>query len=76
MQAASSLIFWVPPVFALVAILSAWLYYAARDEQTRKSYGQGQLYRCANCGRIYVEHRQVPMARCPGCDHLNEAPLR
>ncbi len=74
--ASSALVFWVPPVFALVAILAAWLYYAAREEKTRKSYDPGRLYRCVNCGRLYVEPRQVPMARCPHCDHLNEAPLR
>lgn len=76
MGSASSLVFWLPPVFALVAIFGAWLYYASRKGWPDKSYHHGRLYRCAGCGRVYVEPRQVPMARCPHCDHLNEAPLR
>lgn len=73
----SALVFWVPPVFALVALLGAWLYYATRKSRPGTLHlHDGRLYRCAHCGRVYVEPRQVPMARCPHCDHLNEALLQ
>lgn len=68
-----NLVFWVPPVFALVALFGAWIYYAAREDWPDKPHRQGRLYRCSTCGRVYVEPRQVPMARCPHCDRLNEA---
>ncbi len=67
---------WVPPVFALVMIFGAWIYYATRKGLPDNPWSAGRLYRCASCGRIYVEPRQVPMSRCPDCDRLNEAPAR
>lgn len=71
----SSLVFWLPPVFALVTILGVWLYYESRKDPSRESHQHGRLYQCVNCGCVYDEPRQVPMARCPRCDHINEAPL-
>ncbi len=72
----SAAIFWAPVVFALVAIFSAWVYYASRKGWPEKPAPAGRLYRCAGCGRVYVEPRRVPMSRCPVCDRLNEAPAR
>lgn len=73
---AATWIFWVPPVFALVTLLIAWIYYASLKGWPYKTAQNGHLYRCAACGRVYVEPRRVPMSRCPACDHLNEAPDR
>ncbi|HMP77713.1 MAG TPA: hypothetical protein PKE12_15565 [Kiritimatiellia bacterium] len=72
----SIVILWGPPVFALVAVFGAWIYYATRKAPPEKPLHDGRLYRCAACGRVYVEPRQVPMARCPACDRLNDAPVR
>lgn len=72
----SNLIFWAPAVFALVTLFIAWIYYASRNRWTDKPLHDGRLYRCATCGRVYVEPRQVPMARCPHCARLNEVPVR
>ncbi len=72
----SHLIFWAPAVFALVALFAAWIYYASRNRWLYKTPREGRLYRCAVCGRVYVEPLQVPMARCPHCARLNEGPAR
>ena len=42
----------------------------------RATLTQGRLYRCAACGHVYAEERDVPMARCPSCDRFNEAVRR
>ena len=33
----------------------------------------GKIYRCGRCNHVYVDTRDVPMSRCPQCDHFNEA---
>lgn len=65
-----------PPVFALVAIFAAWIYYEARARWPEKPLAEGRLYRCAACGHVYVESRDVPVSRCPRCDRLNDAVRR
>lgn len=65
-----------PVVFALVAIFGAWQYYSSRSMWPQKPVAEGRIYRCAQCGHVYVEARDVPMSRCPRCDRLNEAVRR
>ena len=66
----------VAPVFTLVGLFAAWIYYSNRVQWPQKPLADGRLYRCSSCGHVYVEARDVPMARCPKCDHLNEAVRR
>ena len=66
----------VVPLFTLVGLFGAWIYYALRSPWPRATLTQGRLYRCAACGHVYAEARDVPMARCPSCDRFNEAVRR
>ena len=63
----------LPLVFALVAIFGAWVYYESRHVWPEKPLAEGRLYRCAACGHVHVEARDVPVSRCPRCDRLNDA---
>ena len=68
--------FVMPVVLALVALFAAWIYYGARRLWPQKPLAEGRIYRCAACGHVYVEGRDVPMSRCPRCDRINEAVRR
>jgi len=68
--------FVVPAVFALVGIFAAWIYYSSRRSWRADPLAEGRLYRCSACGHVYEEARDVPMSRCPRCDHFNEAVRR
>ena len=59
--------------FNLLALLLVGLYYANRLLWPKPMAVPGKIYRCAKCNHVYVEPRDVPMARCPQCDHFNEA---
>jgi hypothetical protein len=59
--------------FNLLALLVTWLYYANRTLWPRSRKNVGRIYRCAQCAHVYVDQRDVPMARCPECDRFNEA---
>ena len=66
----------VPFLFTLVAVFLASVYYSAR-EVTRKVKGaRARIYRCAVCYHVYVDSRDVPLARCSRCGCLNEAVKR
>ena len=64
------------PVFTLVGLIGAWIYYGQRVQWPEKPLAEGRLYRCSACGHVYVESRDVPMARCPKCDRFNESVRR
>ena len=66
----------IVPVFSLVGFFAAWLYYQTRVSWPKKSMAEDRLYRCTTCQHVYVESRDVPMARCPKCDRFNEAVRR
>ena len=59
--------------FNLLALLLVGLYYASRLLWPKPMAAPGKIYRCTKCKHVYVEPRDVPMARCPQCDHFNEA---
>ena len=59
--------------FNLLALLAGWLYYANRLLWPKPMAAPGKIYRCARCRHVYVDPRDVPMARCPQCHHFNEA---
>lgn len=59
--------------FNLLALLLCWLYYAGRLLWPKPMAAPGKIYRCTRCNHVYVDTRDVPMSRCPQCDHFNEA---
>jgi len=65
-----------PFVFALVVLFVAGLYYAARFHAPRIKTSRARIYRCSVCRHVYVDARDVPLARCPRCGCLNEAVKR
>jgi hypothetical protein len=69
-------IIFVPFLFSLVALFACYLYYAVWRAAPRAPSRRERIYRCAACGHVYVEARDVPMARCPRCDNMNEAMKR
>ena len=66
----------VPLVFALVGLFGCWVYYAARRNAQRIRTAHARIYRCSVCHHVYVDARDVPLARCPRCGCLNEAVKR
>lgn len=71
----TSLIF-VPFLFTLVLLFAAGLYYAARQSAPRLKTSRARIYRCSVCRHVYVDARDVPLARCSRCGCLNEAVKR
>jgi hypothetical protein len=66
----------VPFLFTLVLLFAAGLYYAARFRAPRVKASHTRIYRCSVCRHVYVDARDVPLARCPRCGCLNEAVKR
>lgn len=70
------MLIFVPFLFSLVALFAAAVYYAARRSALRVRKSGSRIYRCAACDHVYVDARDVPLARCPRCACLNEAVKR
>ncbi|MFH0880285.1 MAG: hypothetical protein V2A34_11280 [Lentisphaerota bacterium] len=66
----------IPMVFTLVMLMAGWLYYAIRQGKTIRRPTRSRIYRCLGCGHVYVDERDVPLARCPRCSGMNEAVRR
>ena len=66
----------IPFLFTLVAVFLASVYYSARRETPKIKGARARIYRCAVCFHVYVDSRDVPLARCPRCGCLNEAVRR
>jgi hypothetical protein len=63
--------------FFLIANLSmvfaATLYYAVRGYgRTPRHRAAPFIFRCAVCGHVYLDRRNVPMAECEKCGNMNE----
>ena len=63
----------IPMLFHLMIVLVCWLYYLVRDGAPQLTAGQNRIYRCQVCEHVYLDARDVPLARCPRCGCLNEA---
>ena len=70
------LLIFLPFLFTLVLLFAAALYYAARRTAPVVRAARTRIYRCTVCGHVYVDARDVPLARCPKCSCLNEAVKR
>ena len=66
----------IPLAFTLAALLAAWLYYALRQGRSVPRPARSRIYRCTGCGHVYMDERDVPLARCPRCGDMNEAVRR
>lgn len=62
--------------FTLAVLFALVLYYNGRRRAWKPQRRKEKIYRCANCGRIYADRRNVPLSSCPGCRKLNEAVRR
>lgn len=63
----------VPMLFHLLVILFCWLFYLARENGPALVKKRNRIYRCQVCEHVYLDGRDVPLARCPRCGCLNEA---
>ncbi len=68
----TQLFFW-PVLVYLIVILLCWTYYLARENAARLVSKQNRIYRCEICEHVYLDARDVPLARCTRCGNLNEA---
>jgi len=66
----------VPLAVNVLLILAWWTLYALRDVARHVSDAEERIYRCAVCRHVYLDARDVPLARCPRCGCLNEAVKR
>jgi len=67
------ILFVAPVAFILVVVIGLWLYYSMRGHGQPQDSGDGKIYRCGNCGMVYVERRLYPVLECPRCHHPNTA---
>ncbi|HPG00013.1 MAG TPA: hypothetical protein PLE77_08080 [Kiritimatiellia bacterium] len=65
-----------PLLFTLVALFACGLYYSYRRAEPRVKASRTRIYRCSVCRHVYVDSRDVPLARCTRCGCLNEAVKR
>jgi hypothetical protein len=63
----------IPLVFNLAIIFACWMYYTFLHRSCRVVRTRSRIYRCSVCENVYVEERDVPLARCPRCGHNNQA---
>ena len=63
----------IPMFFYLTIILSCWLFYILRENAPRLARKRNRIYRCHVCEHVYLDARDVPLARCNRCGSLNEA---
>jgi len=66
----------IPFLFTLVLLFLGALYYAARGPASAVKMSRPRIYRCTVCSHVYIDTRDVPLARCPRCACLNEAVKR
>ena len=66
-------LFAIPVAFHLVFLFFCWLYFTVRQVARTARETVTRIYRCAICGHVYVDTRDLPLARCTRCGCLNEA---
>lgn len=67
-----TIFFLAPLVASLGFVCAVWMWNMARTGR-REARRRSLLYRCEVCGRVYEDHRRVPLSACPGCRMLNQA---
>ena len=71
-----TLLLWLPMTVALGLLLGCGAYYAQAGQSAPRRKRTPNIYRCAVCRRVYVEARDLPLARCPHCSCMNEVVKR
>ena len=66
----------IPLTFNLLIILGWWLLYNLWELRRYTPPARARIYRCAVCKHVYVDARDMPLARCSRCGCLNEAVKR
>jgi len=66
----------LPMTVSLALVLAGGAYYARADRPRARRKRRANIYRCAVCRRVYVETRDLPLARCPHCSCMNEVVKR
>lgn len=66
-------IFTLPLAASLLFILACGVYYGWSLGVDGRKKRPTQIYRCSVCRHVYVDSRDLPLARCPRCSCLNEA---
>lgn len=65
--------FLFPLIASLALLFLLWMLYSFQAYRlARKNRRNTYLYRCENCLHAYIDHREVPLTRCPRCGSLNE----
>lgn len=58
----------------LSLVLAVTVYYAVRRYRwTPRSRAAPTVFRCAVCGHVYLDRRNVPMSECEKCGNMNES---
>lgn len=61
----------IPFTVSLAVVTLCAVLYRIRD-LIRKRKKKHYIYRCRECGYIYILSKNMPMQNCPRCGHLNE----
>lgn len=56
---------------SLAVVLFFAVFYYMRDG-FRRHRERHYIYRCKECGYIYLMSKNMPMQNCPKCGHLNK----
>ncbi len=75
MEVSYSVFFLLPLSCALVGLFLYWCFYEMTRFASSKPQA-GKVYRCQVCIHVYLDSRDVPLARCTRCGCLNEAVKR
>ncbi|MBP7830256.1 MAG: hypothetical protein KA248_10100 [Kiritimatiellae bacterium] len=67
---------WLPMAAALLVVLGLGAGYSRAGRVRTRRRRASNIYRCAVCRRVYVEARDLPLARCPHCSCMNEVVKR
>lgn len=55
-------------------VLAVTLYYSLRGIRVMpRRRAAPFIFRCASCAHVYLDRRNVPMAECDKCGHMNES---
>lgn len=58
----------------LALVFAATLYYAVRRYRRLPHRRAAPfIFRCAACGHVYLDRRNVPLAECEKCGAMNES---
>ncbi len=68
--------FFAPVVLCLAIIAMLWFHYERVRRVRRRDRRRPSIYRCAACGCVYEDSRNVPLSACGHCGMLNESVRR